>query len=270
MKLWKTFCGAVSVALLSGCASDLVTPPFEDHPNIKVAEMARARGDLPQAIHDFRDVIKECPTCERAYLGLGISLLDANAVPEAKLTFDKAIALFPQSPGAYTGLGFVYLVKDQPEEAVRSFGRALALNSRYTKAFNGYGVALDMLKDHKAAQANYRAAMELDPTNPSYESNLALSMILECREGEAIRILERLTRAPNATPRIRQNLALAYGMAGDMKMAQKLGRMDLPNDVVVNNIGYLEAIQQAKEYAGMIPKNHTVPLGETRMWQKGN
>lgn len=270
MKSWKLFCGAWILAFVSGCASDLVSPPYEDHPHISVAEMARARGDLPQAIHDFRDIIKECPRCERAYLGLGMSLLDANVIPESKLTFDKAISLFPQSVGAHTGLGLVYLVMDQPENAIRSFDRALTLNSRYVKALNGYGIALDMLGNHKAAQANYRAAMEIDSTNPSYESNLALSLIFEGREGEAIRILEKLTRSPSATPRIRQNLSLAYGVSGDMEMAKKIGRMDLPNDVIEKNIEYLEALQKTKKYNGLIPKNHTVPLDETRMWQKGN
>src|SRR3989338_10228775 len=81
---------------LGGCVADIQTndvafPPYEDHPNLQAAEIARLRGDLPQAIHDFRDIIKEAPKCERAYIGLGLALADANSIVEAKHTFEKAI-----------------------------------------------------------------------------------------------------------------------------------------------------------------------------------
>lgn len=272
MKSWKTLFVAICVALLSGCAEfvamDVVKPPYEDHPNLKAAEMARARGDAPQAIHDYRDIIKECPDSEKAYIGLGMALIDANAIVEAKNVFDKAIALFPRSSMAYTGLGIVYLMIDQPENSLNSFERALQLNPRNAMALNGYGIALDMFSDHEAAQVNYRAAIELDPYNLSYESNLALSMALQGNVSEAIHTLERLARSPDATPRVRQNLSLAYGLAGDMKMAKKIGRVDLSDDMIRNNISYIEAIQQTEEFAGMIPKDNTMPLDQTRKWQE--
>lgn len=264
------------LGLLSGCATDFVSPPHEDYPDLKAAHMARARGDLPVAIHDYRNIIKEnpcCqvrgnPACEAAYMGLGFSLLDANAVPEAKETFDKAITMFPNCAGPYTGLGMVFLVMDQPENALEAFRTALSLDPRCAKALNGYGIAQDMFGNHEAAQANYRAAMELDPLSISFESNLALSMALAGNEREAIRILERLSRSPNATARVRQNLSLAYGLAGDRAMAKKIGRVDLSDEMVANNIAYMEAIRETEDYVGIIPKDHTPPLEQGRKWQE--
>lgn len=274
MTSWKTFCMVGFAAILSGCAdfeffnSDLVTPPFEDHPNLQDAEIARARGDIPQAIHDYRDIIKNCVDCEKAYVGLGVSLLDANAVDESKKTFEKAIALYPRSADAFAGLGSVYLVIDQPENAMRSFEFALSLNPCLAKALNGYGIAMDMIGDHESAQANYRAALEKDPGNISYESNLGLSMALAGNTSEAIFLLERLARSPKATPRVRQNLSLAYGLAGDMKMARSMGTIDLSTAWVQNNLDYIKAVRATEEFAGLIPKNHmTGPLNETRKWQ---
>ena len=267
MSFWKAIATVGALAFLSGCASDIVSPPYKDHPNLKVAETARQRGDLPQAIHDYRDIIRQSPMCENAYIGLGKSLLDANVVDESKETFDKAITLFPRSAEAYTGLGSVYLVLDQPENAIKSFERALKINPCLAKAMNGYGIALDMLGRYEEAQVNYRGAMELDPRNPSFESNLALSMVLSGNPEEAIRILERLARSPKVTPRIRQNLALAYGIIGDMKMARKLGRMDLPDKIVANNIAYLKVIRETQQFGGLIPKNHTPPLDQARAWE---
>ncbi len=264
---WKILCRVGFISFLSGCTTDLVTPPYEDHPNMKVAEMARSRGDIPQAVHDYRDIIKECPSCEKAYIGLGMSLLDGNSTVEAKNVFDKAIALFPKSAAAHTGLGLVYLVMDQPENAIKMFDCALKINPRDVKALNGYGIALDLMGDYDAAQIHYRAAMELDPLNVSYESNLALSMALTGNTMEAIRILERLASLPNATPRVRQNLALAYALAGNTKLAKKIGRIDLSDSMVMNNISYIEAIQRTQEFSGMIAKDHTVPLDQFRKVQ---
>ena len=275
MKSWKSFCVVSFAAILSGCAadfdfinSDLVTPPFEDHPSLRDAEIARARGDVPQAIHDYRDIIKDCVDCEKAYIGLGISLLDVNAVDEAKQTFDKAIALYPRSADVFAGLGTVYLVIDQPENAMRAFEMALSLNPCLAKALNGYGIALDMIGSHEGAQANYRAALEKSPGNIAYESNLGLSMALAGNTSEAIFLLERLANSPKATPRVRQNLSLAYGLAGDMKMARAIGTVDLSTEWVQNNVRYIEAVRETEEFSGLIPKNHmTGPLNDTRKWQ---
>lgn len=267
MKSWKTLCALSCCALLYGCASDLITPPYEGHPNLKTADMARERGDIPQAIHDYRDIIKENPQCERAYIGLGMSLLDANALDEAKATFDKEIALFPHSSGAHTGLAIVYLAMDRPEDALQVLDKALKCNPRYTKAINSYGIALDMMGDHEAAQAHYRAAMELDSCNPSYESNLALSIALAGNPKEGIRILEKLVQSPKATPRVRQNLALAYGLAGDMQMARKIGKVDLSDEMVNMNINYMKAVKETSNWGGLIPVNHTPPLDQARSWQ---
>lgn len=287
MNAWKFFCMVGCTAILSGCAinysdfdpinsssdaSDLLAPPHEDHPNLKIAAIARARGDVPQAIHDYRQIIKDNDGyCEKAYIGLGFSLLDANAIDESKKTFEKAITLYPRSAEAYAGLGAVYLTIDQPENAMKAYETALKLNPCLAKALNGYGIALDMIGDHKGAQANYRAAVERDPANISYQSNLALSMALSGETTEAIHMLERLTQSPQATPRVRQNLSLAYGLAGDMKMARNIGTVDLSRDWVQNNISYIEAIRETQEYAGLIPKSHmTGPLNDSRKWQERN
>lgn len=284
MRSCKFFCVVSCATILSGCAinysefdpftsdisnSDLISPPYIDHPKLKTAELARARGDVPQAIHDYRDIIKDNQgDCEKAYLGLGWSLLDVNAIDESKKTFDKAITLYPNSAGAYAGLGAVYLTIDQPENAIKAFEKALKLNPCLAKALNGYGIALDMVGDHRGAQANYRAAMERDPGNISYESNLGLSMALSGNTFEAIHVLERLSRSPQATARVRQNLSLAYGLAGDMKMARNVGTVDLSSDWVRNNVSYMEAVRETEEYAGLIPKNHIEgPLNQTRKWQ---
>lgn len=270
MKPFNVLSSFLLVVFLSGCASDVVTPAYKDHPNLQVAAMARARGDLPQAIHDYREIIKESLPCEEAYVGLGMALLDANGVDESKKVFEQALGFFPKSAGAFVGMGAVYLTINQPENAIKSFNCALAIEPRNAKAINGLGIAYDMMGDNSKALANYRAAIELDPTSTSYKSNLALSLALKGDVNEAIGELERLAASPCATPRVRQNLALAYGLAGNMKRARQLGKVDLSEDMVRNNINYIESLRKTKDYAGLIPNNHVSSLNEGRKWQERN
>jgi Flp pilus assembly protein TadD len=268
MKSINVFILLLSAVYLSGCVTDVVTPTYKDHPNLKVAEMARARGDLPQAIHDYREIIKESLPCEEAYVGLGMALLDANAVDESKRTFEQTLGFFPKSAGAFVGMGAVYLTINQPENAIKSFNCALAIEPRNAKAINGLGIAYDMMGEHVKALAHYRAGIELDPTNVSYKSNLALSLALMGNVNEAIIELERLAASPCATPRVRQNLALAYGLSGNMKRARQIGKVDLSEDMVRNNISYIESVRKTKDYAGLLPNNHMPSLSEGRKWQE--
>ena len=57
MKFGKMFCIVSFTIFLGGCTSDLISPPYEDHPNLKAAEIARMRGDAAQSIKDYRDII---------------------------------------------------------------------------------------------------------------------------------------------------------------------------------------------------------------------
>jgi Flp pilus assembly protein TadD len=114
-----------------------------------------------------------------------------------------------------------------------------------------------LMGETQKAQAAYRAAMELDPSNMNYESNLGLSLALNGEPQEGIRILERVARMPSASPRARQNLALAYGLSGDMEMARRMGRADLSDEVVRGNLNYIRSVREmsgpSNRYVNVLP-----------------
>ena len=53
-----------------------------------------------------------------------------------------------------------------------------------------------------------------------------------------------------------------------MKTAKKIGRVDLSDEMVMNNITYFEVVQKIRQYSGLIPKDNTTSLNETRKWQE--
>lgn len=265
--------GLIGLLLLSGCAS---AP--NDNVNLNTTirgDEAYQAGDLPTAIRLYREEIKENPSRREPYLKLGYALLDGNYIHEAYKTFKEAQGRFGKCGSTYRGMGAAFLVMDRAEDALFQYEFALGLNPRDAKAINGQGLAFEMLGYTLQAQAAYLAAMELDPSNPNFENNYALSLTLSGHSDEGIRILERLVASPEATPRMRQNLALAYGLSGQMKKARLIGRMDLPDSVVLKNLRYMRAMKgitpHSSRYANALPTNlQQLPLMSARSWKESN
>ena len=96
------------------------------------------------------------------------------------------------------------------------------LNANDVQAHNGLGVALDLAGQHEAAEAAYRAGLEVAPDSMLLRNNLGLSLALAGRDQESIELLRAVVDEPGAKARNRQNLALAYGLAGDLVAAERI------------------------------------------------
>ena len=61
----------------------------------------------------------------------------------------------------------------------------------------------------------------------------------------AIATLRPIVDGPAATARARQNLAVAYGLAGDVDAARRLAQLDLQPDDVASNLAFLGMLREA-------------------------
>jgi Flp pilus assembly protein TadD len=84
------------------------------------------------------------------------------------------------------------------------------------------------------AQVSYRAVLAIAPHNVAARSDLALSLALTGQFDEAVD-LTSMARPSTATPRVRQNLALIYGLAGDAAQAGALSRVDLDSTMTLGS-----------------------------------
>ena len=77
-----------------------------------------------------------------------------------------------------------------------------------------------------------------------------MSLILNGQPGDAIAILEPLSKQPGASKKVRQNLALAYGLKGYIEKALTLDRQDLTPEQAQANESfykqYIESMQKKK------------------------
>jgi Flp pilus assembly protein TadD len=74
-------------------------------------------------------------------------------------------------------------------------------------------------------------------------NNLGLSLAFAGHYKGAIEILRPLALRPGASARDRQNLALAYGLSGDVDQAKKFARMDMDSREVERNLSYYAALR---------------------------
>jgi Flp pilus assembly protein TadD len=140
----------------------------------------------------------------------------------AQNAMEQAVALSPRDAGYRQLLADIYLKQGRFASARTTYADVLELDPSNARA--GLSVALIEI-----AEGNPRAAAarleELEGRAPA--ADLGLAFALAGRTDRAVQMLEAAARAPGATARTRQNLALAYAMTGDWRRARAVAAQDL-------------------------------------------
>jgi Flp pilus assembly protein TadD len=124
-------------------------------------------------------------------------------------------------------------------DAEHNFTKLLAGAPNDRTALNNLGVALDLQGHHEAAQEEYAKVLSLEPDNRAASINQALSLSLSGQAGRSVALLRGPASQPDATPRVRQDLAVALALSGNTREAGKLLLTDLsPSDAAAALAGY--------------------------------
>jgi Flp pilus assembly protein TadD len=138
---------------------------------------------------------------------------------------EGAVALQARNADYRMLLGQAYLAAGRFQSAEQTFADTLTLNPEKERAALNLALAQIALGKGEAAQstlADYRDKL------PAADFGLALA--LAGNPQEAVRILEFATRAPDSNAKTRQNLALAYALAGKWTNAKVMAVQDLTPD----------------------------------------
>ncbi len=217
-------------------------------PALRLARAARANGDLASAINLYSSVVAIKPADPQVMLEFGDTLVDAGSLDDAIEVYRKVEPRSPSWLGAQLGLQQAYLKLGEPEKSLLLADQAMALAPQDHRVLVCRGVTLDMLGRHVQAQESYRAVLMSAPHDVAARNDLALSLALTGQFGEAEDIMASMAHSSTATPRIRQNLALIYGLAGDAAHAGALSRMDLDTTATEGNLSFFELARSAEEH----------------------
>jgi len=242
---------SVFVALmLAGCASSGPAQKPGAQPlslsqgsELRLAQAARAAGDLASAINVYRSIVASGPGHDDVVVMLGDALLEAGALDDAMDAYEKVAPDSEARLGAELGLARASLRLSQSETALAHFEKASVLAPEDARCLVGLGVALDLLDRHDEAQAKYRAVLAHEPRHVAARNDLALSLALTGHYQDALDVIAPLAMSSTATPRIRQNLALIYGLMGDARKSVAMGRMDLDQSSAEANQRFFERVK---------------------------
>ena len=132
-------------------------------------------------------------------------------------------------------LARLHIVAGQPAQALLECDALLARDHADIAATVDKGVALDLLGRHEEAQALYRRVLEASPDDAAVRNDLALSVALQGRIGEAQAVAAPLRARPDLPDRVKTDLGLLYAAGNDPGNAASWldGRSTSDADVVL-------------------------------------
>jgi tetratricopeptide (TPR) repeat protein len=120
--------------------------------------------------------------------------LEAAAPAEAKVAYERALALAPEHAGALINLGRLVHQEGRIDAAEQLYHRACAADPKDATAFFNRGVALEDLARANEAADVYRQALALDPNLADAHYNLACILERLGQEAAALRHLSAYRR----------------------------------------------------------------------------
>jgi len=179
-----------------------------------------ARGNVDEAIRDFRKALELWPNQSKDHNNLGKALVQKGRIAEAMDHFQTALRVSPEDPDTESNIGAASLQQGDADEAISHLRRAvekwprhaqghinlgnallqnreidaaiaeyektLALPFDHAESHYSIGTALRQKGDVEEAIVHYRKALELRPDYANAHNNLANALRQQGRTEEAV------------------------------------------------------------------------------------
>jgi len=176
------------------------------------AQQLHQAGDLRQAEHLYRDVLRRDPGHAAALGGLGVIACQSGKLEAGVQLLREALAHAPGDADLNNNLGMALMSLGDAASAIPLFERALLARPRFPEAhFNG-GNARLAEGQHAAAEKHYRAALRLRPDYVDAANNLGNLLFDVGRMDESAQLMHKVVQlAPRFAP---GHVGLARALAG--------------------------------------------------------
>lgn len=139
---------------------------------------------------------------------------------------EAAVLAEPRNPSLRALLGSAYLKAGRFQSAATSFGDALALGDESPRTVLSYALAKIALGEAQEATDLLDAyAQRIDPA----DLGLAYALAGQAERGVHV-LINAVRRVEQASPKLRQNLAYSYALAGNWRAARVMAAEDVPAD----------------------------------------
>ncbi len=124
----------------------------------------------------FTRALQVTTNSRRAHFQLGLALEVKGDLDEAMREYKTAIKLAPTLVEAHYELGNVYRVKGQYDKAIPEYAAALKISPHYYLAEDNWGVCLYDLRDYDGAIYHFRRALRCNPRDTVAGTDLAMAI----------------------------------------------------------------------------------------------
>ncbi|TMW41334.1 hypothetical protein DOY81_013585, partial [Sarcophaga bullata] len=222
----------------------------------------------------------------------GNRLMKDGKYNEALLQYNRAITYDPKNPIFYCNRAAAYSRLGDNERAIIDCKTALVYNPNYGKAYGRLGIAYLNLGKYEEAQQAYTKAIELEPDNEHYRTNLEVArnarnypqtnnMIPQLTAGlnamlsnPAIRnlfsnadldleSLQSMSQNPAVMGAIGQLLSGMQGGAGAGMTGEQPDILPMPNDMLQLFQGFAQQLSSAAGTGANQPQNPENPPSNT-------
>ena len=175
--------------------------PDDPRPDLLRADLRRLQGDAIGMLEALTSASRKAPNDREIAVRRGELLSQAGRLDEASSVLN-AVLKHRFHPAAAAELGFVKLRQNQSADAMRLLRAALARSPNLAKAHYYLGAALTQQGDVTAAEAEYRTADKLAPSDPRPLGALCALLVQNKRAPEAETLKKELAdRFPEQAPR---------------------------------------------------------------------
>ena len=134
------------------------------------------QGNYSTALSELRQALTVDPNYAAAYGVLGLVYMDLNDRPKADESFQRALKLSPRDANLNNNYGWYLCQTGREPASLTYFNQALddRLYSTPAKPLHNAGICSLRMGDAKNAEAYFRRAFQVDPSNPVAMYQLAL------------------------------------------------------------------------------------------------
>ena len=145
---------------------------FEAYNNLGIALLAIQK--YKESEFFLRESIKLKFNHASAHNNLGLVLCKMSKFKAAEYSYALAIKMNQDYLQGYKNLADLYFLIGKKRELVQTLEKVIELSPEDVPALNQLGAAFNSLDDAEQAEASFRKAILIDPTNPGAQYNLGL------------------------------------------------------------------------------------------------
>lgn len=208
---------------------------------IRVAIKARKSGNLDSAMNFFKKALELEKENKNANIGIAEAYIDLNLLDGAQVYIKKALSYGASKDKANYLYGKIELLKGNEAAAEKLFK-----SSNHMDALNALGTVYDGRGEHQKAQQIYQKVISQDPNYADAYNNMGLSLMLSDKYEEAVFYMENACSLPGSSGLYSSNLALAYGLSGNIEKARDVYRQDFDEEAVEERMSHIKDLILSK------------------------